>query len=321
MDDRRPRASSGPVGAPQPVSDQLAALNEIARIATLDVELRPMLQRVTDALRERFSWEFVTCISLDRARSRFVCEAVSSASAVPIAPGFTDGLERGVVGEVARTGRSILLDDVRDHSGYVDNLPGTQSELCVPVRHGGETVAILNLESARRGAFKDQLPLLQAVADQIAGAIANARLYDELRHRAGLLEAVGELSKAALEAPDLGALLSLIVGDVQRRFGLGHVTILLLDESHTRYQTAAETGVPKRATARGWVHIDVGVVGRAIRTGEPQLVLDVAQDPDYVEVNKETRSELIVPIRVGATVLGAFDLESDAVAAFSPAEL
>jgi diguanylate cyclase (GGDEF)-like protein len=308
------------MSSPTVANDQLAALNEIARIATLDVELRPMLQRVTDALRERFGWEFVSCISIDHAHQRFVCEAVSSAGPVPIVVGFSNGLDRGVVGEVARTSRAILLDDVSSHPGYMDILPGTKSELCVPVRHSGDTVAILNLESSRHGAFRDQLPLLQAVADQIAGAISNARLYDDLRHRAGLLEAVGELSKAALEAPDLGAFLSLIVSEVQRRFALSHVTILLLGE-HGQYRTAAETGSEAKASSRGWVSIDVGVVGRAIRSGDPQLVLDVLQDPDYVRVYDDTRSELVVPIRVGTRVLGAFDLESAKPAAFSPAEL
>src|SRR5262249_14398223 len=153
---------------------------------------------------QRFGWEFIACITLDHAQHRFICEAVTSVHPVPIKPGFSDGLDRGVVGEVARTGRSVLVDNVKGHPGDGDHIPVTQSELCVPVRHSGDTVAILNLESRRVGAFKDQLPLLQSVSEQIAGVIANARLYDELRHRAGLLEAVGELSKAAIDATDLG---------------------------------------------------------------------------------------------------------------------
>jgi diguanylate cyclase (GGDEF)-like protein len=321
MTGHRPKSASGPLASPAVVADQLAALNEIARIATVDVELRPMLQRVTDALRVRFGWEFVACISLDRGKHRFTCEAVSSAHPVPVKPGFSDGLDRGIVGEVARTGRSILLDNVQDHPGYVDTLPGTQSELCVPVRHDGETIAILNLESSRSGAFTDQLHLLQSVAEQIAGAIANASLYDGLRHRAGLLEAVGDLSKAVLEAPDLGSVLDLIASGVKKRFGLANVTILLLDEAKANYQCSAETGAAKLATGRGWVSVNVGVVGRAIRTGEAQLIFDVSQDPDYVAVNAETRSELVVPIRVGTEVLGAFDLESDSLGGFASAEL
>ena len=54
---------------------RLEVLNEVARIATLDLELRPMFQRVADALRRAFGWEYVACCSVDWERSLFVCEA------------------------------------------------------------------------------------------------------------------------------------------------------------------------------------------------------------------------------------------------------
>ena len=57
---------------------QLEILNEVARIATLDLELRPMLQRITDALASKFDWEFVALVTIDRERGAFVCEAVTS---------------------------------------------------------------------------------------------------------------------------------------------------------------------------------------------------------------------------------------------------
>ena len=58
---------------------QLEAINEIARIATSDLELRPMMQRITDALARKFEWEFVALVSVDPDRTNFVCEAMTSA--------------------------------------------------------------------------------------------------------------------------------------------------------------------------------------------------------------------------------------------------
>src|SRR5947207_2517027 len=73
--------------------------------------------------------------------------------------GYSRPLGSGVVGTVASTEKPILLDDVRTFPGFIETMPGTKSELCVPVRHGGKVVAILNLESIRTGAFHDQVPL------------------------------------------------------------------------------------------------------------------------------------------------------------------
>ena len=160
---------------------QLEVLNEIARIATLDLELRPTLQRITDALASKFNWEFVALATIDRERGAFLCEAVTSAVDTSVHVGYTRALGSGVVGHVAATAEPVVIDDVNDYPNYVETLPGARSEICVPVCHHGKIVAVLNLESTRPAAFHGELPLLTGVADQIAGAIASGQLYDELK--------------------------------------------------------------------------------------------------------------------------------------------
>jgi diguanylate cyclase (GGDEF)-like protein len=213
----------------------------VARIATLDLELGPMTQRVTDALASRFEWEFVALILIE-ADAMFVCQAVTSALPTDIHAGYSRPLGSGVVGVVAATGQPILLDDVRTFPGYVETMPGTASEICVPVRHGGKLVAILNLESTRPAAFHDQLPLLTIVADQLAGAIANARLFGETRERARLMEMMSDVSRTALEANGLGDLLDRIVRYVAEHFPVERVSITLRDIS-------AHAGQPSSSAA------------------------------------------------------------------------
>lgn len=217
---------------------QLEAINEVARIATLDLELGPMTQRVTDALASRFEWEFVALVMVE-AGAVFVCQAVTSAMPTDIHVGYSRPLGSGVVGTVAATEQPILLDDVRTFPGYIETMPGTASEICVPVRHGGKLVAILNLESTRSGAFHDQLPLLTIVADQLAGAIANARLFGETRERARLMEMMSEVSRTSLEANDLSELLDRIVHYVGKHFPVERVSVTLRDISAHAGQTTS----------------------------------------------------------------------------------
>ena len=209
-----------------------------------------MMQRITDALAHKFDWEFVALVMVNPERTAFVCEAVTSTLPTEIHPGYSRPLGSGVVGEVAATQKAILLDDVRTFPNYVETSAGILSELCVPVHHGGALVAILNLESARLGAFHDQLPLLLTVADQIAGAISNARLFEETRKRARLMEMMSEVSRTALEATDLGELLNNIVRYVLERFPVERVSITLRDISAAAGQTtsdrSAEIVVPIR---------------------------------------------------------------------------
>jgi len=178
-------------------SAPFAILIEIARIATEDLDLRPMLQRITDALARKLGWEFVALVRIDLDPPRFTCEATTTSLPTAVHVGYGRALGSGVVGEVAVTGRPILLDDVRTYPNYVETLPRALSEICVPVKHRGRVVAILNAESPRPAAFHGQLLLAEAVAEQIAGAIANARLYEEVKRRAEDLEILrGELEEA-----------------------------------------------------------------------------------------------------------------------------
>jgi sigma-B regulation protein RsbU (phosphoserine phosphatase) len=63
-----------------------------------------------------------------------------------------------------------------------------------------------------------------------------------------------------------------------------------------------------------------GIVGHVIRTGEAVVAPDVRLDPRYVVGRAATRSELAVPIVNNARVIGAVNLESDRLDAFSAAD-
>lgn len=60
-----------------------------------------------------------------------------------------------------------------------------------------------------------------------------------------------------------------------------------------------------------------GICGAAARTGESLIVPDVTADARYLACSLETRSEIVVPIRDGARVLGEIDIDSDLPNAFN----
>jgi L-methionine (R)-S-oxide reductase len=72
-----------------------------------------------------------------------------------------------------------------------------------------------------------------------------------------------------------------------------------------------------RDTPHTRIPVGQGVCGTAVATGEDQNVPDVHAVGNYLACNLETRSELVVLIRRGATILGQIDIDSDVPAAFS----
>ena len=74
-----------------------------------------------------------------------------------------------------------------------------------------------------------------------------------------------------------------------------------------------------RETEHTRIPVGKGVCGTAVATGEDQNVPDVSAVGNYLACNLETRSELVVLIRRGATILGQLDIDSDVPAGFTDA--
>lgn len=298
--------------SPLLAADPLELLNQLARLATEDLELRPMLQRITDALSSRLGIELVSLVRVDRAAGRFVCEALTASVPTEVHVGYWRELGSGVVGRVAASGESVHLDDVAADEDYVETASGIRAELCLPIKHRGQVVALLNLESPRPAAFRGLEPLFSAVADQVAGAISSARLYEETLRRTFYLEVLSEVSRIALATGELREVLGRITRYVQERFDMSIAAIVVANDLGTEWEhraIAARPGVAMLARKR-WP-VSAGVVGRAIRTGEPQLVFDTARDPDFFGLDRDISCEYVVPLKFQGRTLGAFNIESD----------
>jgi signal transduction histidine kinase len=109
---------------------------------------------------------------------------------------------RGITGWVAQTGASVRLDDVSSDPRYLTVRQEIRSELCVPLLLEDRVIGVVNIETARRAAYSaEDQTVLEIVASQIAVALHNARLYDQVREYAASLEArVAERTAALHEA-------------------------------------------------------------------------------------------------------------------------
>lgn len=96
-------------------------------------------------------------------------------------PRFRIG-EQGITGRVATMGEAVIVSDIRTHPEYIGISGQSLSELAVPIRIGQRILGVINVESPQLNAFTDyDRQLIQAMADQVAVALENARLYQMVR--------------------------------------------------------------------------------------------------------------------------------------------
>jgi GAF domain-containing protein len=78
-------------------------------------------------------------------------------------------------------------------------------------------------------------------------------------------------------------------------------------------ELGAFVGAPTEHTC---IPVSRGICGAAVAQGETIVVDDVRADPRYLACSIETKSEIVVPIRVHGSVLGEIDIDSHNAAAF-----
>jgi GAF domain-containing protein len=66
------------------------------------------------------------------------------------------------------------------------------------------------------------------------------------------------------------------------------------------------------------IPVSQGICGAAVAQNRTVIVDDVNSDPRYLACSLETRSEIVVPVRVNGKVVGEIDIDSHDLAAFSP---
>lgn len=172
----------------------IQATQEISRYAATQRDLNVLLTEVVELIIKRFPVIYHAQIFLVDEDSMY---AVVRASTGEVGRRL---LERGhrlavgsvsVIGQVTDHGRYILAKDTAASQVHRRNefLPNTRSELAIPLQVGDKIIGALDVQSVQSDAFPDDLiRVLETMADNIAIAIENARLYEESLRRVRQIE-------------------------------------------------------------------------------------------------------------------------------------
>jgi signal transduction histidine kinase len=179
-----------PAGPASLDAERLRLVLELGRRVTSILDLDALLPEACRLIAEAFGYDLVGISLVDPLDATRLYQAAAFPPERSLPRSFRVPLGRGLTGWVARTGASLLANDVTREPRYIAG-PGrnTQSELDVPLLAGARTIGVLNVESERLGAFApDDVPYLEGLAAQLAQAIENARLAGRARQLAAAEE-------------------------------------------------------------------------------------------------------------------------------------
>src|SRR5467141_720720 len=166
----------------------LLLLNEIARELTSILNLDELLKRIAELLSRLINYQMFSILLVDptgeKLQHRFSLrfqENIHLKHDIPIG--------EGVVGYAVQQKEVVLVSDVTKDSHYILLNPETRSELAAPLIYKDKVIGVLDLEHTRRGFFTDDHKVtITTLAAQVAIAIENARLYEQIERQEKRLE-------------------------------------------------------------------------------------------------------------------------------------
>jgi phosphoserine phosphatase RsbU/P len=182
-------ASSPDPGASEERLRQMQLLQDAAHRINSMLDLDQLLDAIVGDVAKTFGCNRSAVLLTDERTRELELVAVRGwTDAHPKGFRFKIGQE-GMVGQVAQTGETMYAPDVRCNPFYVVSETTTKTELDIPLKLRGQVIGVFNAQHPDSDAFSiSQQELLEALADDIAIAIENARLFWQERLARELLE-------------------------------------------------------------------------------------------------------------------------------------
>jgi len=164
---------------------QLETVMVISQRLTGILDLNDLLRQVVIITKETFNYYHVHIYLLDEQRETLnLAEGYGEAGAEMKRHGHAIPLAapKSLVARAAREGKVVTVENVRLDPAWLPNslLPETYAEMAVPVMLGQEVVGVLDVQSEKVGGLTpEDETALQALANQVANAVHNARLFSK----------------------------------------------------------------------------------------------------------------------------------------------
>lgn len=223
-----------------PSSEQtkrLKAASQVSKAIISDFDLPGLFDHIAVLIQSEFGYDSVQILILNESHDELTAAAAyTSAGGVDwkVYPRTFPVSEQSLSAWVIQNGHPLVVNDVSKEPRFrVGQLvSGVAAELVVPLQ-AAEMLGVLVVQSVQKDVFTpDDLDILRSIADQLAVAIRNSRLFGELRARAQDMAALTEISLLVNATLDTHELAQQVYDSVQRLQNPDKFQFAVLDAKH-----------------------------------------------------------------------------------------
>jgi len=293
---------------------QLTVVNQVARQAASILDPKQLVQEIVAAIQKGFGYYNVALFLFDESTGMLNMLAMAGGFKDVATPDYQQKVGVGMIGWTVETGQPLLANDVSHEPRYIPGFLGkvtlAKSELCAPLKLADRVIGALDVQDTRLNAFDEtDLMAMETLADQVAVALENARLYAEARHRAERLAVINHISRAISDTLHLDDLIEAIHREIISIFQADAFCIAFYDEQTNEldYRLQIEEGVREPSVQRP---LGKGLTAHVITQKSPLLIRNLEQEHDRLPPlqvwgsQKLPASWLGVPMQIEDQVIG-----------------
>lgn len=296
---------------------EYSLLQKTGRALVLSLDPERVLHDVLEIVRDELGVTRCAVLLIDGKTRELV---VRKAVGYGVQQGTAIPMDRGITTRVTQRGVAEIVSDVLLDPDYVSGVPGGRSEMAAPLLLGEEVIGVIDVESTEADAFRErELRILEMLAVQLASAVRNAELHEQVQRRARRMSLINEAGRALTEVMVPDVLLGKILRLARDALSFSHCAIALRDKQSGDLLVRAAVGYGEIIGKR--IPAGQGVSAEVVRTGRPLLVPDVLRDERYVPGVVGGRTEMVAPIITDGEVIGTVDAESPEVNAYDEEDL
>jgi len=286
--------------------ERLSALNMYGQSLNMAKDMEEIYRLTLNAMGKTLGFEFADIFIIE---ANTVCLVVHRGYSKILSLRLPLDGNKGIVVRAAKTGKPVLVPDVRKDRAYVEGGEGILSELAVPIKIGDKVLGVLNVESKKLAVFdENDRELLEILASHAAIAITNLKRQERL-------SALNEYGKNLNMARNIEEIYNLTLDAMEKTLGFEYASFFMTKGK--MLSLMAQRKYPKKLKVNLPLEEEKGVTVKAAKTGKPVYVSDVRKESTYVGAGvKGMLSELAVPVKAENRVLGVLNVESRRLAAF-----
>jgi GAF domain-containing protein/HAMP domain-containing protein len=295
---------------------QLETASQVGQVASASLDLSTLMADTVNLIRDKFGYYHASIFLIDDARENAVVrESTGEVGRIMKNRPHTLAIgSNSIVGWVTKHHQPRIALNVGKDAIHFNNplLPETQSEVALPLISQKQLLGALDVQSTETNAFDDNdLAVLQLMADQVAAAIYNARLFSSVQNQARQRRQIIDLWQELNTIRNTTEILEATCNNIRKKVGFDAVVAVLIEGNEWYVEVASADSydlVPKTNIYRP---IGTGVVGQSILLRRPILNTNNDDPSDQYELDlPKVGGQASAPIFVGDQVLGAIALYS-----------